>query len=202
LEIHPVNPQDRLIQKVVEVLKADGIIVYPTDTSYGLGCSIFSKRAVDRIYKIRNYDKKKKLSIVCHDIADISRYAYIDDVVYRNMKRLLPGPYTWILKSTKEVPRHLADKRKQIGIRIPDNQICLRIVQELGHPILSAGAGIQEIDLPGSIPYYLEDHYGPQVDLVIDGGVLPDEPSTVLKADDGYIEIVREGLGKVDFLSS
>lgn len=200
LEIHPDNPQNRLINRVVEVLRHDGVIVYPSDTSYGLGCSIFSKKALDRIYRIKQYGKTKKLSIICKDITDISRYAFINDIAYRNMKRLLPGPYTWILPATKEVPKVLHSKRREIGIRIPKSPICSQIVEELGNPLFFAGAGDPDSDISGAEAYYLRDYYGSQVDLVIDGGVLYDEPSTVIRADDYGVEVVRQGLGAIDFL--
>ena len=200
LEIHPDHPQNRLINRVVEVLRQDGVIVYPSDTSYGLGCSIFSKKALDRIYRIKQYGKTKKLSIVCKDITDISRYAFINDMAYRNMKRLLPGPYTWILPATKEVPKSLHSKRREIGIRIPNSAICSQIVQELGNPLFFAGAGDPESNISGAEAYYLRDYYGSKVDLVIDGGVLYDEPSTVIRVDDYGVEVVRQGLGTVDFL--
>ncbi len=200
LEIHPKNPQPRLIQRVVDCLNRDGIVIYPTDTCYGIGCSIFSKKAIEAIYKLKNYPKTKQLSIVCTDISDISRYAFISDLAYRNMHRLLPGPFTWVLPATKQVPKLLHSKRKEVGIRIPKNQICLELVRALGHPLLSAGAGDMDQDLSGGIPYYLHDHYGHQVDLVIDGGVLRDDHSTILRVDDDGIDIVRQGLGQVDFL--
>lgn len=200
LEIHPTNPQNRLIERVVKILRNDGVIVYPSDTSYGLGCSIFSKKALDRIYKIKQYGKTKKLSIICRDITDIAKYAFISDMAYRNMKRLSPGPYTWILPVTKEVPKSLHTNRKEIGIRIPDSNICSKIVEELGNPLFFAGAGNSEESLSGAEAYDLHDHYGSLVDLVIDGGILFDEPSTVIRADDYGIEVVREGLGKIDFL--
>jgi tRNA threonylcarbamoyl adenosine modification protein (Sua5/YciO/YrdC/YwlC family) len=200
VEIHPVIPQERLISKVVDCLRNDGIIIFPTDTCYGIGCSIFSKKAVGRIYQVKGFDKKKQLSIVCADIADISRYAVISDLAYRNMKRLLPGPYTWVLPATKLVPKKLHSNRKEVGIRIPDNKICMELVRALGHPLLSAGAGDQTRGLPGTVAGDLDELYGEVVNMVVDGGVLQDTYSTVLKVDDNRVEVVRQGLGKVDFL--
>lgn len=200
LEIHPVFPQERLISKVVSCLQKDGIIIFPTDTCYGIGCSIFSKRAVDRIYQLKGFDKRKQLSIVCSDISDISRYAVISDLAYRNMKRLLPGPYTWILPATKLVPKKLHSNRKEVGIRIPDNKICHALVEALGHPLLSAGAGDRDADIPGINPLDLNSLYGDRVDMIIDGGICADAFSTVIKVDDGGVEMIRQGLGEVDFL--
>jgi len=200
LEIHPVIPQERLISRVVASLERDGVIIFPTDTCYGIGCSIFSKKAIEKIYQIKGFDRKKQLSIVCSDISDISRYAVISDLAYRNMKRLLPGPYTWVLPATKQVPKKLHSKRKEVGIRIPDNRICLELVKKLGHPLLSAGAGERELDLTGVNPYELDAHFGDQVDFILDGGMCKDTYSTVLQVDENGVEIIRQGLGKVDFL--
>ncbi len=199
MEVHPVVPQTRLIQRVVEILNRDGVIVYPTDTCYAIGCSIFSKKAIERIYRMKQYPKNKALSIVCHSITDISRWAMISDTAYRNMKRLMPGPYTFVLPATRELPKTVSDKRKEVGIRIPDNAICQAIVEELGHPLLSAGAGWEDILDSATIPYLIEDEVGKQVELVIDGGVLANEHSTVVRMVDDDIEILREGKGQVDF---
>jgi tRNA threonylcarbamoyl adenosine modification protein (Sua5/YciO/YrdC/YwlC family) len=200
IEVHPKIPQTRKIDQIVDCLNKDGIVIYPTDTCYGMGCSIYSKKAIETIYKLKGYSKKKELSIVCQDIADISKYALISDMAYRNMRRLLPGPYTWILPGTKLVPKVLHGRKKEVGIRIPDNVICKEIVTALGHPLLSAGAGKPEEGLSAAEPWTLHDYYSHQVDMVIDGGVLSDDHSTVISIDGEEVEIIREGLGKVDFL--
>lgn len=201
LEVHPTHPQKRLIERIVSVLEKDGVIVYPTDTCYAMGCSIFSKKAVERIYKIKRYPLNKALSIVCTNISDISNYAKISDMAYRNMKRLLPGPYTFILSATKEVPKTISEgKRREVGIRIPNNVICQAIVEALGHPLLSAGAGHEDELDTATIPYMIEDEIGKQVDIVIDGGVLANEFSTVVSLVDDEVTIIRQGKGKVDFL--
>jgi tRNA threonylcarbamoyl adenosine modification protein (Sua5/YciO/YrdC/YwlC family) len=200
LEVHPINPQERLIQQAVEILENDGIIIYPTDTCYGIGCSIFSKKAIERIYHLKHYKKTKQLSIICSDISDISKYAVISDLAYRNMKRLLPGPYTCIMRATKLVPKTLSDKKKEVGIRIPDNSICNAIVEALGHPLLSAGAGPIEDEEMANHPALLHDHFGEQVDMVLDGGVLEGGYSTILRFEGETVEVQREGKGEVDFL--
>ncbi len=155
---------------------------------------------MERIYQLKGYPESKQLSMVCTDISDISKYALISDMAYRNMKRLLPGPYTFILQATKLVPKQLASKKKEVGIRIPNNLICQAIVEALGHPILSAGAGHEDIDDTATVPQWIQDEIGGKVDLVIDGGVLLNDHSTVLRIIDDEVEIVREGKGVVDFL--
>lgn len=201
MELHPTHPQKRFVDRVVEILNKDGVIVYPTDTCYAIGCSIFSKKAVERIYKLKRFPANKALSIVCTSIADISRYATISDMAYRNMKRLLPGPYTFILSATKEVPKTISEgKRREVGIRIPDNAICQAIVSALGHPLLSAGAGHEDELDSATIPYLIDEEIGRQVELVIDGGVLANEYSTVVRLVDDQVEILRQGKGVVDFL--
>lgn len=201
LELHAKNPQSRLLDRLAYCLKNDGIIVYPTDTSYGLGCSIFSKKAVDRIFNLKKYPKDKALSIICRNIADISTYAVISDLAYRNMKRLVPGPYTFILPATRQVPKLLANgKRKDIGIRIPDNIICQEIVRVLGHPLLSAGAAERGDEAASISPYELFEFYENQVDYVIDGGILNGGYSTVIQFDYDHVEVIREGRGRIDFI--
>jgi tRNA threonylcarbamoyl adenosine modification protein (Sua5/YciO/YrdC/YwlC family) len=201
LELHAKNPQVRLLEKIARCLKNDGIIIYPTDTCYGIGCSIFSKKAVDRIFSLRKFSKNKALSIICSDISDIANYAVISDLAYRNMKRLVPGPYTFILPATRQVPKLLANgKRKDIGIRIPDNIICAEIVRTLGHPLLSAGAVDRDDEEMSINPYELFEYYENQVDYVVDGGIIGGGYSTVIQFEYETVEIIREGLGPVDFL--
>jgi tRNA threonylcarbamoyl adenosine modification protein (Sua5/YciO/YrdC/YwlC family) len=199
LELNSWSPQPRLLKKIVDCLNNDGIIVYPTDTCYGIGCSIFSKKAVERIFQLKRYPKTKQLSIICTDIADIAKYAVISDFAYRNMKRYYPGPYTSILRATKLVPKTLSSKKKEVGIRIPENDICQAIVEQLGHPLLSAGAGNLEDEELGNDPVILNEHYGNHVDYVVDGGILEGGFSTVLRYDGETVEMVREGKGSVDF---
>lgn len=198
IHIHPDNPQPRLIRQVVEVLEKGGIIIYPTDTIYGLGCDITQPKAVERICRIKNVDPQKaNLSFVCYDLSDLSHYAHqLPTPVYRTMKQYLPGPYTFILKASREVPRILKTKKETVGIRIPDHNIARCIVKELGRPILSAS-------LPGEMvedytdPETMHDRFGKLVDLVIDGGAGGMIPSTIIDFTTGAPEIVREGAGKL-----
>jgi tRNA threonylcarbamoyl adenosine modification protein (Sua5/YciO/YrdC/YwlC family) len=196
IRIHPQDSQERLIKQVVEILKNGGIIIYPTDTIYGLGCDIFQHKAVERICQIKNVQPQKaNLSFVCYDLSDLSQYArQLTTSVYRSLKQHLPGPYTFILDASKQVPKILKTKKDTVGIRIPDNKIARCIVKELGNPILSA-------TLPGE---YVEDYTDPEiihdkfeklVDVVIDGGIGGIIPSTVIDYTTGEPEIVREGLG-------
>jgi tRNA threonylcarbamoyl adenosine modification protein (Sua5/YciO/YrdC/YwlC family) len=197
ISIHPVDPQERLIRQVVEILKRGGIIVYPTDTLYGLGCDIFQHRAVERICQIKNISPPKaQFSFVCYDLSDLSRYAkQLNTPVYRTLKQFLPGPYTFILEASKEVPKILKTKKDTVGIRIPDNKIARCIVKELGNPILSA-------TLPGELvedytdPEIIHDKFEKLVDVVIDGGIGGITPSTVIDFTRDEAQVVREGAGE------
>ena len=197
ISIHPVDPQERLIRQVVEILKRGGIIVYPTDTLYGLGCDIFQHRAVERICQIKNISPQKaQFSFVCYDLSDLSRYAkQLNTPVYRTLKQFLPGPYTFILEASKEVPKILKTKKDTVGIRIPDNKIARCIVKELGNPILSA-------TLPGELvedytdPEIIHDKFEKVVDVVIDGGIGGITPSTVIDFTRDEAQVVREGAGE------
>ena len=197
IHIHPQNPQERLIRQVVEVLKNGGIIIYPTDTIYGIGCDISQHKAVERICQIKGVQPQKaNLSFVCYDLSDLSHYAkQLTTSVYRTLKQRLPVPYTFILEASKQVPKILKTKKDTVGIRVPDNIIARCVVKELGNPILSAS-------LPGD---YVEDYTDPeiiherfekQVDLVIDGGIGGIIPSTVIDFSGGEGEVVREGAGE------
>lgn len=202
IHIHPTTPQPRLIRQVVDVLKSGGIVVYPTDTIYGLGCDIFQHKAVERICRIKGVDPQKaQLSFVCADLSDLSHYArQLDTSVYRTLKQYLPGPYTFILEASKQVPKILKAKKDTVGIRVPDNTIAQAIVQELGNPILSAslpGEYVEEYTDPESI----HDRFGKLVDLVIDGGNGGTIPSTIIDFTSGEPVVVREGAGEWHFVS-
>jgi tRNA threonylcarbamoyl adenosine modification protein (Sua5/YciO/YrdC/YwlC family) len=197
IRVHPENPQERLIRQIVGILKQGGIIVYPTYTIYGLGCDIYQHKAIERICRIKNVEPQKaNLSFVCYDLSDLSHYArQLDTPVYRTLKQHLPGPYTFILQASKEVPKILKTKKDTVGIRVPDNKIARCIVQELGNPILSA-------TLPGE---YVEDYTDPEiihdkfeklVDVVIDGGIGGMIPSTIVDFSKGEPELIREGAGE------
>lgn len=198
INIHPQNPEPRLIKKVVDILKNDGVIAYPTDTVYGFGCSIFSKEGIERIRLLKTLDPKKPISIVCHDLSDISRYALVSNYAYRVLKRLLPGPYTFVLQATREVPRMMQNKQKQVGIRIPDSPISLAIVQELGHPIVTTSAQILGHDMFLD-PEEIEKVLGHTLDAVIDGGIVGGEHSSIVELKENSAVILREGKGDVSF---
>src|SRR3954463_4399075 len=197
IHIHPVDPQQRLINQVVEILKSSGIIIYPTDTIYGLGCDIFQHKAIERICQIKNIQPSKaQFSFVCYDLSDLSQYAkQLSTPVYRTLKQYLPGAYTFILEASKEVPKILKTKKDTVGIRVPDNKIARCIVKELGNPILSAS-------LPGEYveeytdPEIIHDRFTKQVDIVVDGGIGGMVPSTIIDFTSGEAEVVREGAGE------
>ncbi|MBI3601182.1 MAG: threonylcarbamoyl-AMP synthase [Nitrospinae bacterium] len=190
-------PQERLIKKVVRVLKEGGVIAYPTDTIYGIGCDIFNKKGIEKIYQIKKREKNKPLSFMCADLSDISQYAIVSNYAYRIMKRCLPGPYTFILEASPATPKKIISKRKAVGIRIPDNKICLAALKELGHPIITTSANISEGEELND-PEDIEDKLGYSLDLIIDGGVLISEPSTIIDLTGDSPAVLREGKGKIN----
>ena len=196
LEIHPENPQSRLIRTIVDTLEKGGVIIYPTDTIYGLGCSILHPKAIEKVCRIKGIPPEKaKLSFIVHDLSALSRYAKpISTAVYRMLKTHLPGPYTFILPASREVPRILKNKKDTIGLRIPDNKIALAIVRELGHPILSTslpGEMVEEYTDPATI----YSNFSKQVDLVVNGGIGGMIPSTVIDCTGEEPLVLREGAG-------
>lgn len=197
IEINPINPQTRLIQQVADILKKGGVIAYPTDTYYGIGCDIMNKKAIERIYMIKQRHKSKPFSFICADLKDISLYAKVSNYAYKTMRRLLPGPYTFILEGTKLVPKMMLTKRKTAGIRVPDNPICIHLVNELGNPILSTSA----TDPDGTVfqdASLIHDFFGHRLDAVIDGGPVAGEPSSVISLIHDEPEIFRKGVGDVE----
>ena len=197
LHIHPKDPQPRLIKQLVECLRDGGVIIYPTDTIYGLGCDINQQKAIDRICKIKNIDPQKaQLSFICKDLSDLSEYTKsIDTPLYRMLKSYLPGPYTFILPASKQVPKILQSKKSTIGLRVPDNRICHDLLNELNHPILSAS-------LPGEMveeytdPEIMFDRFENLVDIVVDGGMGGMVPSTIVDCTTDQWNITRQGLGE------
>jgi tRNA threonylcarbamoyl adenosine modification protein (Sua5/YciO/YrdC/YwlC family) len=197
IHIHPENPQPRLVKQVVECLKDGGVIVYPTDTIYGIGCDISQHKAIERICKIKNVDPQKaQLSFICRDLSNMSDYTKsIDTPLYRMLKNYLPGPYTFILPASKQVPKILQSKKSTVGLRVPDNVICQDILTELGNPILSAS-------LPGDMveeytdPEIIHDRFEKLVDIVIDGGIGGMVPSTIVDCTTDDWSITRQGLGE------
>lgn len=201
-EIHPDNPQRRLIGQAVNIIREGGVLVYPTDSCYALGCHVGDKQAMERIARIRRTDAKHNFTLVCRDLSDIATYAKVDNATYRTLKSLTPAPYTFILKATNEVPRRLQNpKRKTIGIRIPDNAICQALLEELGEPLMSSTLIMPGKELPETDPEEIRDLLEKQVDLIIDGGNCGMEPTTVLAIDQsGEIEVTRRGRGDLSFL--
>jgi tRNA threonylcarbamoyl adenosine modification protein (Sua5/YciO/YrdC/YwlC family) len=196
MKINPQNPQKRLIDQVIEVLKSAGIIAYPTDTFYGIGCDIMNKKAIEKIYHLTKRNRNKPFSFICSGLKNISHYAKVSNYAYKTMKRLLPGPYTFVLEGSNLVPKIMLTKRRTAGIRVPDHPICIALVEALGNPIISTSAKI-----PGGLilddPSLIHDHFKSNVDLVIDGGAVPGKPSSVISLIDDTPEVIREGLGDV-----
>ncbi len=199
LTINPDNPQQRMIDRVANILKSGGLIAYPTDTIYGIGCDIMNKRAIERIYQLKQRSKKQPFSFICADLKNISQYAKVSNYAYKTMKRLLPGPYTFILTGSKLVPKIMLTKRKTAGIRVPDNNICLALVQALGNPIISTSATMPDGEMIHE-PFLIDEHFGSRLDVVIDGGQVSGMPSSVVSLEDDIPEIIREGLGDVSTL--
>src|SRR5512137_940747 len=179
LSINEKNPQVRLIRKAVEALRNGGIIIYPTDTVYGIGCDLYNKRAIEKIHELKRRSQKQPFSFICADLRDISQYALVTNYAYKTMKRLLPGPYTFILEASRLVPKIILPKRQTTGIRVPDNQICLSVVRELGQPIISTSVTIEDGEVLNN-PSEIKEKFSHCVDLIIDGGVLTSEPSSII----------------------
>ncbi len=195
--VNPHTPQTRIISMAVASLKKGGIIAYPTDTFYGIGCDIMNKKAIEQIYLIKQRDKTKPFSFICPDLKDISQYAKVSNMAYRHMKRLLPGPYTFILPGSKMVPRIMLTKRKTAGIRVPANQIAISLARELGNPIISTSA----TDPDGEVfedASLLHDYFDARLHMVLDGGPVPNTPSSVISLVKDEPEVIRYGAGEVD----
>ena len=200
-EIHSENPQRRLILQAVEIIKAGGVVVYPTDSCYALGCHMGDKRAMERIRSIRQVGKEHHFTLMCKDLSEIATFARVENHAFRLMKGLTPGPYTFILQATKEVPRRLMhSKRLTIGIRVPDNNIATALVDALGEPMMSSTLILPDTDMPMTDPYQIRVLLEHQVDLVIDGGFCDVEPSTVIDMTTGLPEVKRLGKGAIDWL--
>lgn len=201
VEIHPKNPQARLIAEVVAAIRAGGLIAYPTDSSYAFGCHIGDKRAMDRIRAIRQTDKNHNFTLVCSDLSEISLYARVDNWAYRLIKSLTPGPYTIILQATREVPKRLQNpKRRTIGIRVPDHAIVQAMLQSLGEPIMSSTLLLPGDDLPLTDVHEIEARIGNQIELIVDGGPTGIEPTSVIDLSAGSVQVLRKGRGDVSSL--
>ena len=202
-QIHPENPQQRLITQAVEIIRKGGVVVYPTDCAYALGCHLGDKSALETIKRIRQLDDKHNFTLVCRDLSEISTYAKVDNTSYRLLKAHTPGQYTFILKATSEVPRRLLHpKRRTIGIRVPDNAITLALTEALGEPIMSTSLIMPGEDMPLMDPYEMREILQHHVDLVIDGGYCGMEATSVINLIDEVPEIVRQGAGDISDFES
>ena len=199
LKMDPNNPQPRHITRVTQALKDGKIIAYPTDTHYGIGCDLYQKKAIEKVYRLKKRNFKKPFSFICADLKDISQYAQVSNYAYRTMRRLLPGPYTFILDGTRLVPKIMLSPRKEAGIRVPDSQICMALVNALGNPIINTTASNSN-DHVFTDPYEIEAAFKGLIEIVIDGGEVPSEPSTVVSLIEDTPKVIRQGLGEVDSL--
>jgi tRNA threonylcarbamoyl adenosine modification protein (Sua5/YciO/YrdC/YwlC family) len=200
-QIHPVNPQQRLIRNAVDIIRADGLVAYPTDSSYALGCRVGDKRGMERIRRIRGLDSTHNFTLVCRDLSEIASYAKLDNSAYRLLKSLTPGPYTFILRATHEVPRRLQQgKRKTIGIRVPDHPITLALLGELGEPLMSSTLILPGREHPETDANDIRERLEHELDLVIDGGNCGLEPTTVIDMVEGVPHVLRKGRGPTEML--
>jgi tRNA threonylcarbamoyl adenosine modification protein (Sua5/YciO/YrdC/YwlC family) len=195
LPINPDHPEPRKIRRAVDVLRDGGVIAYPTGTVYGLGCALLNKKAIEKVYKIKGADRRKPFSFLCPDLSQISHFATVGNAAYRIIRRLVPGPYTFVLEATKEVPNLVQTKRKTVGIRVPDHPVALALLEELGQPIISTSAGRSEaLTDPTEINQAFSG-----LDLVLDAGVSGHVASTILSIDpEGSVEVLREGAGSIE----
>jgi tRNA threonylcarbamoyl adenosine modification protein (Sua5/YciO/YrdC/YwlC family) len=203
LKVHPENPQGRHIAAAVAALRKGGVIIYPTDTVYGIGCSIFDAAAIERIHRVKGQDSNKPFSFVCSDLSHISEFAKVSNPAFRLMKRLIPGPFTFILPAgrLKQLPKNLISKRKAVGIRVPDNKITQMLIRELGHPILSASVTNVKREIIND-PQIIREEYEKRVDVIIDSGFSSLEVSTILDLTEDTPVIVRQGAGDLKDLLS
>lgn len=196
--IHPDNPQPRLIKQAVEMLNKGSVIVYPTDSGYALGCKLEDKNAMERICRIRQLDGNHNFTLMCRDLSELSTYAHVDNTAFRLLKNNTPGNYTFILKATKEVPRRLmSEKRKTIGLRVPSNPIALALLEALNEPMMSTSLMLPGNDFTESDPEAIQDEIGKIVDLIIHGGYLGQQPTTVIDLTENTPEVIREGVGDI-----
>jgi tRNA threonylcarbamoyl adenosine modification protein (Sua5/YciO/YrdC/YwlC family) len=197
IEVNADFPQPRHVQRVVDVLSSGGVIAYPTDTYYGLGCDLGSKKGIEKLYQLKGRDRKKPLSFLCPDLSDVAKYAHVSNFAYRTMKSLTPGAFTFILEATRLVPEVMMSKQKQVGIRVPDSELARALAAALGRPIVTTSAtdaeGAPLIDAKD-----IKDALGYGLDLILDGGVRLMEPSTVVSLIDDQIEVLRQGKGQLD----
>ena len=195
ISINPDNPQPRHIKQIAEKLRSGAVICYPTDTVYGIGCDIFNQKAIKKIFQIKKRAKHKPFSFICSSLKNVNDYGHVSNMAYRIMKKALPGPFTFVLSASKLVPKIMITKQKTVGIRVPDNNICLALIEELGNPILTTSAILDKEDALLSEAYEFDELLGNMVDLVIDGGMVFPDPSTIISFTGDEPEILRQGKG-------
>lgn len=196
ITIHPENPQERLLKQAVSAIQDGAVIAYPTDSGYAIGCALDDKKAFERVCRIRDVDKKHNFTLVCPSLSEVAKYATVDNERFRMLKRYTPGPYTFILKACRDVPNRVINaKRKTVGVRIPDNKICLGLVECLGTPIMSTSLMLPGNDFAENDPYEIDDKIGGLIDLIVDGGYLSSVPTTVVDMSDDEISVTRVGAG-------
>jgi tRNA threonylcarbamoyl adenosine modification protein (Sua5/YciO/YrdC/YwlC family) len=200
LTLDSEHPQPHQVARVVDCLKKGGIIAYPTDTTYGIGCSIFNKKGIERIYLMKGRELRKPFSFICSSLSEVAHYARVGNNAFKILKRYLPGPYTFVLEATRDVPDLLLTRQKTVGIRIPNNRICLELVLALGNPIVTTSANPSGEDPVGD-PYIIEDIFGHHLDFVIDGGLLDTDVSSVVALTGDTPEVLRAGVGDVSWCS-
>lgn len=201
VSVDPKNPQPRQIQRIVDGLRQGGVIAYPTDTIYGLGCDIFNSKGIKRLYQLKQRDPRKPFSFICSDMSDVASYCQVSNFAYRIMKRHLPGPYTFVLEATRQVPGLLVTRQKTVGIRIPDNAVALSIVHELGHPLVTTSVN-ETGEEPLLDPMDIDEKFGRSLDMVVDGGIMLGDPSTVISLIDDKIEVLRHGSADISWITS
>lgn len=194
LEVDPLHPQPRVVEKAAKVLEDGGLIAYPTDTYYGIGCDLLSRKAIDRLYGLKGRDRKKPLAFLCPDLSDVAKYAIVSKFAYRTMKQLSPGPFTFVLTATKLVPDMMQTRQREVGIRVPQAPLMLAIASQLGRPIVTTSATNQDHEVLIDAKD-IKDTLGNRLDLILDGGTQPNEPSTVVSLINDQIEVVRQGKG-------
>lgn len=190
------NPQPRLIQRAVTMLEAGGVLAYPTDTYYGVGCDLHAKKAIERLYQIKGRDRKKPLALIVPDLSEVARYAIISNFAYRLLRRLTPGPFTFVLPATRVVPEMMQSRQKEVGIRVPDSKVVRALAAGLGRPLVTTSATLPD-GQPLIDPRDIKDALGARLDLILDGGVHPNAPSTILSLMDDRLEILRQGQGEL-----
>jgi tRNA threonylcarbamoyl adenosine modification protein (Sua5/YciO/YrdC/YwlC family) len=184
------------VQRAIEVLSKGGLVAYPTDTYYAIGCDLFSKKAIERLYQVKGRDKRKPLSFLCPDLSDVATYGHVSNFAYRTMKHLTPGPFTFILEATRQVPEMMMTKQKQVGIRVPDAPLARELARGLGHPLVTTSASVGDGE-PLVDAKDIKDQLGKLIDLILDGGVQLNEPSTVVSLIDDQLEVLRQGKGEL-----